>query len=142
MKKLAFIFLIFISVGVFAQTKEFTEQLRKTEQSYLDRGYKLVVKHSDSIVEGVPLVSPVIDLDYNTFYIVLVQLDGCKYCEYELQFVDDNDYLLTLDYKFVMENGLKQGLYKFQNESNKTGKYVVFLDSELPYFANIFVFKK
>jgi len=142
MKKLAFIILFFISIGVMAQTSEFAKLIDKTKQSYLDRGYELIAQKSDSIVSGVPLVSPEINLDYKTYYIVLVQLDGCFYCEYDLQFVDDKDYLFELDYEFLVEDGLKQGVYKFNNEQNTTGKYVVFLDSDLPYYANIFIFKK
>jgi hypothetical protein len=63
-----------------AQTKEFLEITAKTQQSYLDRGYKLVSFVSDSVIDVEPLVTPIIDLDYNTYYIVLVQLDGCVYC--------------------------------------------------------------
>ncbi|PLX09798.1 MAG: hypothetical protein C0596_00505 [Marinilabiliales bacterium] len=125
-----------------AQTSEFAKLIDKTKQSYLDRGYELIAQKSDSIVSGVPLVSPEINLDYKTYYIVLVQLDGCFYCEYDIQFVDDKDYLFELDYEFLVEDGLKQGVYKFNNEQNTTGKYVVFLDSDLPYYANIFIFKK
>lgn len=142
MKKLAFILLLFISVGAFAQTSEFSKLIDKTKQSYIDRGYTLVAQKGDSIVTGVPLVSPDINLDYKTYYIVLVQLDGCFYCEYDLQFVDDKEYLYELEYEFKVEDGLKQGIYKFNNEDNAKGKYVVFLDSDLPYYANIFIFKK
>lgn len=142
MKKLAFIFILFFSLGAFAQTSEFTKILSKTKQSYLDRGYNLVAERGDSIYTSAPLVSPEINLDYNNYYIVLVQLDGCFYCEYNLQFVDDKEYLLDVDYEFEVKDGLKQGICKFQNDVNKTGKYVVFLESDLPYYANIFVFKK
>ncbi len=142
MKKLAFILILFFSVGAFAQTSKFVETISKTKQSYLDRGYKLVAEKGDSILTAEPLVGPVIDLDYNNYYIVLVQLDGCYYCEYDLQFVDDDDYLLNVDYEFEVKDGLKQGVCKFHNDANKTGKYVVFLESDLPYYANIFIFKK
>ncbi len=142
MKKLVFVFILFLSVGVFAQSSQFDKVIKNTKQSYLDRGYKLVTQKGDSIVTGEPLVSPIIDLDYNNYYIVLVQLDGCFYCEYDLQFVDEKEYLLGLDYEFVVKDGLKQGVYKFHNEENQTGKYVVFLESDLPYYANIFVFRK
>ena len=125
-----------------AQTKEFLEITAKTQQSYLDRGYKLVSFVSDSVIDVEPLVTPIIDLDYNTYYIVLVQLDGCVYCNYELKFVDSEDFLLPVNFEFLNENGIKQAIYKFQNDINKTGKFVVFADSDLPYFANIFVFKK
>lgn len=125
-----------------AQTKEFMELTSKTQQSYLDRGYKLVSFVADSVIDVEPLVTPVIDFDFNTYYIVLVQLDGCVYCNYELKFVDAEDYLLPVSFEFFTENGIKQGIYKFQNAENRTGKFVVFAESDLPYFANIFVFKK
>jgi hypothetical protein len=125
-----------------AQTKDFLELTSKTQQSYIDRGYKLVSFVADSVINVEPIVTPIVDLDYNTYYIVLVQLDGCVYCNYELKFVDSDDYLLPVNFEYFNENGIKQGVYKFQNNENKTGKFVVFAESELPYFANIFVFKK
>jgi hypothetical protein len=125
-----------------AQTKDFVELTSKTKQSYLDRGYKLVSYTADSVIDVEPLVTPIVDLDYNTYYIVLVQLDGCVYCNYELKFVDAEDFLLPVNFEFFTENGIKQAVYKFQNDVNKTGKFVVFAESDLPYFANIFVFKK
>jgi hypothetical protein len=132
----------FSAKEVNAQTKEFVELTSKTQQSYLDRGYKLVSFVADSVIDVEPLVTPIIDLDFNTYYIVLVQLDGCVYCNYELKFVDADDFLLPVNFEFFTENGIKQAVYKFQNDVNKTGKFVVFADSDLPYFANIFVFKK
>lgn len=140
---LSFLSFLFLNPrDVNAQTKEFIELTSKTQQSYLDRGYKLVSFTSDSVIDVEPLVTPIVDLDYNTYYIVLVQLDGCIYCNYELKFVDAEDYLLPVNFEFFNENGIKQAVYKFQNDINKTGKFVVFADSDLPYFANVFVFKK
>lgn len=137
-----FIFIIFSTYTTTAQTTLFKDMTAKTQQSYLDRGYKLVSLTSDSITDVEPLVTPKIDLDYNTYYIVLVQLDGCVYCDYKLNFVDSENFLLPVESEYLTDNGIKQTTFKFQNDVNKTGKYVVFLDSDLPYFANIFVFKK
>ncbi len=142
MKKILFLVLLALPFCVFAQSSDFTKNIKKTRQSYIDRGYKPVVELGDSISTENPLVSPIINLDYNTYYIVVVQLDGCFYCEYDLQFVDSEEYLLKLDFEFEVKDGLKQGIYKFNNDKNQTGKYVVFLDSDLPYYANIFVFKR
>jgi hypothetical protein len=142
MKKIAFIILIILPFGLFSQSDAFKKEIDKTRQSYMDRGYKLVSEKADSIFTGKPLVTPEISLDYQTYYIVLVQLDGCFYCEYKLQYVDDQDFLLDVDFDYEVKDGLKQGVYKFDNKENKNGKYVVFLDSDLPYYANIFVFKK
>lgn len=128
--------------NLFSQTKDFVDLTSKTQQSYLDRGYKLVSFTADSLLDIEPLVTPIVELDYNTYYIVLVQLDGCVYCNYELKFVDSDDYLLPISFEFFTENGIKQAVYKFQNDVNKTGKFVVFADSDLPYYANVFVFKK
>lgn len=135
-------FIIFSAYKTEAQTAAFKELTAKTQQSYLDRGYKLVSYIGDSITDIDPLATSVIDLDYNTYYIVLVQLDGCLYCDYELKFVDSESFLIPVNSEFFNDNGIKQATFKFQNDLNNTGKYVVFLDSELPYFANIFIFKK
>jgi hypothetical protein len=142
MKSLLLIIAFLISITTFSQTKQFQELTQKTKQSYLDRGYTLVNYSGDSVRKNLPLVTPMLDFDYNTYYIVLVQVDGCVYCNYEINYVDDKEYLLPVNYEFVTENGLKQGVFKFQNDANKTGKYVVFLDSDLPYYVNIFVFMK
>ncbi|MDD2635814.1 MAG: hypothetical protein PHW82_09980 [Bacteroidales bacterium] len=142
MKKILFLVLLVFPFCVFAQSLEFEKTIQKTKQSYIDRGYKPVVELGDSISTVNPLVTPIINLDYNTYYIVVVQLDGCFYCEYDLQFVDSEEYLFKVDYEFEVKNGIKQGIYKFTNDENKTGKYVVFLDSDLPYYANVFVFKR
>ncbi len=144
MKKLLFIVIsiLFISTISSAQSSDFKKVVAKTKQSYIDRGYKLVVHKSDSIISGSPLVTPQINFNYKTYYVVVVQLDGCFYCDYDLQFVDEKDYLFELDTKFEIENNLKQCIYKFENPENITGKYVVFLKSEMYYYANIFVFKR
>jgi len=141
-KKFIVLIPLFISLISFSQTEEFLQQTQKTKQSYLDRGYKLVDYTGDTLVIGEPLVTPMLDFDYNTLYIVLVQIDGCVYCNYDLNFVDDREYLFPVEYETITENGTKEGMLKFMNEANKAGKYVLFLDSDLPYFANIFVFKK
>ncbi len=140
MKSLLLIATLLICMTAFSQTKQFQELTQKTKQSYSDRGYTLLNYSGDSVSKNLPLSTPVLDFDYNTYYMVLVQVDGCVYCNYEINYVDDKDYLLPVDYEFVTENGLKQGVYKFKSDANKTGKYVVFLDSDLPYYANIFVF--
>ncbi|MDD4150745.1 MAG: hypothetical protein PHE33_12040 [Bacteroidales bacterium] len=142
MKKLTFLILLVLPFWGFTQSSDFVKIINQTKQSYIDRGYKPVAEIGDSISTKLPLVTPLINLDYNTYYIVVVQLDGCYYCEYDLQFVDSEEYLFKVDYEFEVKDGLKQGIYKFTNDENKTGKYVVFLDSDLPYYANIFVFKR
>ena len=142
MKKLLVLGFVIISFASFSQTVKFVNQLKQTKQSYLDRGYTLVDQISDSIESGNPLVSSNIDFDYNSYYIVLVQLDGCLYCDFDIKYVDDKEFMLPVNFEFSTQNDLKQGLYKFQNDVNKVGKFVVFLDSDLPYYANIFVFKK
>jgi hypothetical protein len=50
--------------------------------------------------------------------------------------------MTELEPEIVVENNLKQAIYRFDNEENSKGKYVVLLNSKLPYYANIFVFKK
>jgi hypothetical protein len=142
MKNFLIILLLSLSVTAFSQTEQFQSLTQKTKQSYLDRGYTLVDESSASIQTGEPLVTPLLSFEYNTYYIVLVQVDGCIYCSYEVNFVDENEFLLTVDFEFIIENNLKQALYKFQNDLNKKGKFVVFLESDLPYYVNIFVFKK
>ncbi len=142
MKNILFILALLLSVTSFAQTKQFQDLTNKTKQSYLDRGYTLVNFSGDSITTAEPLVTPMIDLDYNTYYIVLVQIDGCVYCNYDINFVDDQEFLFPIEHESITENGLKQGIVKFQNDTNKIGKYVLFLDSDLPYYANIFIFAK
>ncbi|HNQ67290.1 MAG TPA: hypothetical protein PKN32_02845 [Bacteroidales bacterium] len=142
MKHLLILLLLGISFTAFSQTEQFQSLIQKTKQSYLDRGYKLVDESSASIQTGEPLVTPLLNFEYNTYYIVLIQVDGCIYCSYEVNYVDENDFLLPLDFEFIMENNLKQALYKFQNDVNKKGKFVIFLESDLPYYVNIFVFKK
>ena len=142
MKKIAFLILLVLPFCGFTQSSEFVKNINQTKQSYIDRGYKPVTEIGDSISTMSPLVTPLINLDYNTYYIVVVQLDGCFYCEYDLQFVDSEEYLFKVDYESEVKDGLKQGIYKFTNDENKTGKYVVFLDSDLPYYANVFVFKR
>ncbi|MDD3858767.1 MAG: hypothetical protein PHW83_01095 [Bacteroidales bacterium] len=142
MKNLLILLLISINTAAFSQTEQFISLIQQTKQSYLDRGYSLVDESSASILTGEPLVTPLLNLEYNTYYIVLVQVDGCIYCSYEVNYVDENEFLLPVDFEFIMENNLKQALYKFQNDLNKKGKFVVFLESDLPYYVNIFVFKK
>lgn len=142
MKKLLVLIPILFSLVSFSQTKQFQELAQKTTQSYSDRGYTLVNVSGDSIMTSIPMVTQMIDFDYNTYYIVLVQIEGCNYCNYEINFIDDQDFLLPVNYEYITENEIKQGIVKFQNDVNKSGKYVVFLDSDLPYYANIFIFKK
>lgn len=142
MKNLAYLILFILPFSALAQSADFTKNIDNTRQSYLDRGYKLVAEKSDSIIIGTPLVTPEIWFDYQTYYIVLVQLDGCFYCEYKLQFVDEENVLHDVDFDYKVVDGLKQGICKFDNKENKKGKYVVFLDSDLPYYANIFIFKR
>ena len=136
------IFMTFCSNQLFSQTKAFVEITAKTKQSYLDRGYTLVDFKSDSIIDTKPLVSSDIVLNYKTYYIVHVQVDACAYCEYNLYFVDTENVMTELEPEIVVENNLKQAIYRFDNEENSKGKYVVLLNSKLPYYANIFVFKK
>lgn len=134
--------MVFASVSVFSQSKLFEKQVAKTQQSYQDRGYKLVSVVGDSILKGTPLVTSIVDFDYDTYYIVLIMMDGCKYCEYELNYVDKIDVLHPLEYDLEYEDGIKHGLYKVQNDANKTGNFVVLMDSELPYYANVFIFRR
>ncbi|HOZ30667.1 MAG TPA: hypothetical protein PLL66_07095 [Bacteroidales bacterium] len=131
-----------LSAVIFAQTEQFVNLTQKTKQSYTDRGYVLVDEVSGSAQIEEPMVSELLSLEYNTYYIVLVQVDGCIYCDYDLKFVDENDFLLPVEFDFFVEDNLKQAIYKFTNDVNKKGKFVVFLDSELPYFSNIYIFKK
>lgn len=133
---------LILSFSAFSQTTQFNELTQKTKLSYQDRGYTLINYTCDSMQKNSPLVTPLIDFDYNTYYIIVVMLDGCVYCDFDIKYVDEKEYLLPVNYEFITDSGLKQGVYKYQNDMNKTGKYVVFLDSDLPYFANIFVFKK
>ncbi|MCK9255850.1 MAG: hypothetical protein GX793_01325 [Bacteroidales bacterium] len=134
--------LLLCNFTLFSQTQDFLDISAKTKQSYLDRGYKLVDYASDSIIDISPLVSSNIDLDFKTYYIVHVQIDACVFCEYDLYFVDNENNMYELNPEFIVENNLKQAVYRFNNNENSSGKYVVILKSELPYFANIFVFKK
>ncbi|HQB22568.1 MAG TPA: hypothetical protein PLW23_09320 [Bacteroidales bacterium] len=136
------VFMTFCGSQLFSQTKSFIDITAKTKQSYLDRGYKLVNLESDSIFDTKPLVSSDIGLDYKTYYIVHVQVDGCYFCEYKLYFVDAENNMSELNPEIVVKDDLKQAIYKFENAENSKGKYVVLLKSELPYYANIFVFKK
>jgi len=142
MKNLLLSFFLILSSLIFGQTDQFKDLLQKTKQSYIDRGYTLVSETGGSIKTSEPLVTEQILLEYNTYYIVLVQVEGCIYCDYEINFVDENDFLLPVDFEFVFEDNLKKAIYKFQNDVNKKGKYVMFLDSDLPYYSNIYVFKK
>ncbi len=133
---------VFYSLSISAQTADFVDFTKKTQQSYLDRGYELVDFKSDSIIDILPLVSSTISFDYKTYYIVLVQLDVCLHCDYKVQYVDENDYLIEIEVEYFMDNNSKQAIYKFTNEEAKQGKFVVLLNSKLAYYANIFVFKK
>lgn len=137
-----FIILSLSSFNIVAQTVGFVDLTRKTQQSYLDRGYELVDFKSDSIIDVSPLVSSDINFDYKTYYIVLVQLDGCIHCDYNIQYVDERDYLSAIEAEYFIDNNCKQAIYKFTNEEAKQGKFVVLLNSKLAYYANIFVFKK
>ncbi len=127
---------------VYSQTENFKQLTKKTLQSYSDRGYILVQHTSGEISLSEPLVTPKVDLYYNTYYVVLVQLDGCLYCSYQLFFVDEENNLIPVDYDEFVEDGLKQTIYKFTCDSNKVGKFVVLLDSDLAYHGNIYIFKK
>ncbi|HOK37556.1 MAG: hypothetical protein WHW07_09540 [Bacteroidales bacterium] len=134
--------LIITSNAALSQTASFKELTQKTLQSYSDRGYSLVNHTQGKISLAEPLVGQEVNLDYKTYYIVLVQLDGCLYCSYQLYYVDKDNNLIPVNYEVFVDNNLKQLIYKFTSDKNTEGKFVVLLDSDLNYFGNLFVFKK
>lgn len=132
---------IFLNLS-YSQSADFEELTKKTIQSYSDRGYTLINHTKGKITLAEPIVTPILDFDYKKYYIVLVQLEGCLYCSYQLFFVDTDNNLIPVEYEIVIENNIRQALLKFTCDSNKNGKYVVLLDSDLPYYGNVYVFRK
>lgn len=142
MKKLLFILFVFATSFSFSQTSEFVEIMKNTRQSYEDRGYVFMSQTSDSISTSVPLVTQDIQLVAKSTYLVVIQLDGCMYCEYELYFVDENNNMTPVEYEENIIGNLKESTVRFKNETLTNGKYIILLKSDLPYFANMYIFTK
>ncbi len=134
--------LVFTYNATLSQTASFKELTQKTLQSYSDRGYSLVSHTQGKISIAEPLVGEEINIDYKTYYIVLAQLDGCLYCSYQLFYVDKENNLIPVNSEILIDNNLKQTIYKFTSDKNTEGKFVVLLDSDLNYFGNLYIFKK
>jgi hypothetical protein len=84
-------------------------------------------------------------LEAETYYNVVVASDNCSYCVVKLFFVDSENNMTPLDFE-VIENDpdgwYNYRVYKNANMKYEFGRYVIMVNSELPYDMGLMVYKK
>lgn len=146
MKKNYLILFLFILINTLSNAQNYlniNDITNKHVQSYTDRGYSLV---SSTIIEKAnidnPVVSPIIDFQADTYYIIVILVENSIYCKYNLSFVNEKDIIESSDFQYVFEEDLKIGIKKFTNKSFLRGKYVVQFDTEDYNNTSLLFFKK
>lgn len=138
---LSIITLLLFSFSTFSQTAEIRNNIKKTKQSYEDRGYVLIYEKSDSLQKLEMLVSDTILFLGNTTYLVVASLGGCYYCEYDMYFIDEENNMTAIEYEKIVRDEQREGLYRFKNTEFASKRILLVLKSDLPYYTSIFVFK-
>ncbi|MBO7134920.1 MAG: hypothetical protein J6W06_12285 [Bacteroidales bacterium] len=145
MKKLITIAIIFFSAfGTFAQNVQFDNFLQKIKQNFDDKGYKMQSETIGKISDTLPIVSDTLMLEADTYYNIVAASDNCSYCILKLYFVDSENNMHPLEFE-VTENYDERFNYRiYKNRCNQyeVGRYVLMINSELPYDMGLFVYKK
>ncbi len=128
-----------------AQNTNFEKYVSKVKQSFEDKGYKLASQTIGKTCDTLPLVSDTLYLEAETYYNVVVASDNCSYCVVKLFFVDSENNMTPLDFE-VIENDpdgwYNYRVYKNANMKYEFGRYVIMVNSELPYDMGLMVYKK
>ncbi|MBO4614016.1 MAG: hypothetical protein J5709_02740 [Bacteroidales bacterium] len=147
MKKLIFTIiaatLCFFAVQ--AQNTNFEKYVSKVQQSFEDKGYKLASQTIGKTCDTLPLVSDTLYLEAETYYNVVVASDNCSYCVVKLFFVDSENNMTQLEFEVIEndpEGWYNYRVYKNRNTQYGFGRYVIMVNSELPYDMSLLVYKK
>ena len=131
--------------AVQAQNTNFEKYVSKVKQSFEDKGYKLASQTIGKTCDTLPLVSDTFYLEAETYYNVVVASDNCSYCVVKLFFVDSENNMTPLDFEVIEKDPdgwYNYRVYKNANMKYEFGRYVIMVNSELPYDMGLMVYKK